>query len=74
MAYMLYHRYKAAVRDAYAGRSRDEVAQLLNETESFRRWIDALEIDRSVRAGLSEQLAAIEEAFRELSHPVASLS
>ncbi len=49
LAYMVYQRYTTAVKTAYRGRA-DVDAQHDRATE-FRKWLEALEIEASVRAG-----------------------
>jgi hypothetical protein len=34
--------------------------------ESYRQWLESLEIDDTLRAGLVEPIQTIEEAFKDL--------
>lgn len=64
MPYMIYQQYTTAIKDAYAG---DEaVSELYDQAKSNRQWLASLKIDSKLRNPLVEQLAAIEEAFKDL--------
>lgn len=64
MAYMVYQRYTTAILDAYRGST--EVAQHHQRAQSFRRWLESLDIDGAVKSALVEQARAIEAAFDRL--------
>ena len=64
MPYMIYQQYTTAIKNAYAG---DEtVPDLYEQARANRRWLASLKIDPKLRNPLVEQLAAIEEAFKDL--------
>jgi hypothetical protein len=62
---MVYQRYTTAVKSAYRGRA-DVATQHARATE-FRKWLETLEIEASVRADLVEQARALEHGFEELA-------
>ena len=67
MAYMVTARIGAAIRDGYRGESGAErIRANLDAARRTRAWLEALEIDPSIRAGLVEPIAAVEDAFAGL--------
>ena len=64
MAYMVYQQYLTAVKEAYAGSP--DVFLLAAEAQSYREWLEALEINPHIRAVLVEQARALENAFNDL--------
>ena len=64
MPYMIYQQYTTAIKDAYTGDS--SVPDLYQSARSSRQWLSSLNIDPKLRDPLVEQLAAIEEAFKDL--------
>lgn len=66
MAYMIYQQYKTAVSTGYADKSASEIADELQRAAACRGWIESLAIDPKIRAGLGEQIGAIEQALEEL--------
>jgi hypothetical protein len=61
---MVYQQYVTAVKEAYAGRP--NVDEMAKTAESYRQWLESLEIDDTLRAGLVEPIQTIEEAFKDL--------
>ncbi len=61
---MIYQQYVTAIKEAYAGRA--EVAELAKTAESYRQWLESLDIDDTLRAGLVEPIQTVEEAFKDL--------
>ena len=67
MAYMVMARIGAAIRDGYRhDQGQERVRENLEAARRTRAWLEALEIDAGVRAGLVEPIAAVEEAFAGL--------
>lgn len=64
MAYMLFQRIAASVREAYSGRP--DVEAQLEAAGAYRRWADSLAVDPGVRAALVEPVAAVEDGLREV--------
>jgi hypothetical protein len=64
MPYMIYQQYATAIKQAYEG---DEAAASLHvEATRCREWLASLKMDSKLRDPLVEQVAWIEEAFRNL--------
>jgi hypothetical protein len=61
MAYMVYQRYTTAAKRAYQGRP--NVAEQHARAVEFREWLEALDIDRTIRADLVEQARALEHGL-----------
>jgi hypothetical protein len=61
---MVYQRYTTAVKRGYAGRL--EIAAQHARAVEFRAWLEALEIDATIRADLVEQARALEHGFEQL--------
>ena len=70
MAYMIYQQYTTAVREAYLGRP-DAAAQRA-KAQSFREWLETLEISSAIRDGLVEQARVLEDAFADCSRTTAA--
>lgn len=64
MPYMIYQQYITAIKDAYTGDS--SVPELYQSALTSRQWLSSLNIDPKLRDPLVEQMAAIEEAFKDL--------
>ena len=64
MPYMIYQQYTTAIKDAYAGHS--AVSEQYHSAMASRRWLSSLNIDPKLLDPLVEQVAAIEEAFKDL--------
>lgn len=64
MPYMIYQQYTTAIKDAYAGHS--SLPELYKSAQASRQWLFSLNIDPKLRDPLVEQVAAIEEAFKDL--------
>jgi hypothetical protein len=64
MAYMVYQRYTTAVKRAY--RDRADAPEEHHRAVAFRQWLEALEIDATIRADLVEQALALEHGFDEV--------
>jgi len=65
MAYMVYQRYTTAVKRGY--RERADADEQLARSIDFRRWLESLEIDPEIRAGLVEQALALQHGFEEVT-------
>jgi hypothetical protein len=61
---MVYQQYVTAVKEAYSGRP--NVDEMAKTAKSYRQWLESLEIDDTLRAGLVEPIQTIEEAFKDL--------
>ena len=61
---MIYQQYTTAIKNAYAGHS--SVPDFYSSAKAAREWISSLNIDPKLRDPLVEQVAAIEEAFKDL--------
>jgi len=61
---MVYQQYTNAINEAYRGRP--DTARHAEKAGEFREWLESLEIDPGIRAGLVEQIAVLEEAFLSL--------
>jgi hypothetical protein len=70
MAYMIYQQYTTAIREAYLGRQ-DAAAQQA-KAQSFREWLEELEINPAIRDGLVEQARVLEDAFADCSRTPAN--
>jgi hypothetical protein len=66
MAYMIYQQYTTAVKEGYADHPQPAIAQQAAAAKSCREWMESLEINAQIRAGLVEQIRALEEAFADL--------
>ncbi len=64
MPYMIYQQYTTAIKEAYAGHS--SVPDLYNSAKASREWLSSMNIDPKLRDPLVEQIAAFEEAFKDL--------
>jgi hypothetical protein len=65
MPYMIYQQYTTAIKETYAGHP--DLARHLDSAQACREWLESLEIDPKLRHVLVEQIAALEEAFRDLA-------
>jgi hypothetical protein len=63
---MVYQQYTTAIVEGYRGRSAEEVAEHAAEARRCREWLTSLAITPSIRAGLVEQMRALEEAFGDV--------
>ena len=64
MPYMIYQQYATAIKRAYEG---DETAASMHvKATHCREWLASLKMDPKLRDPLVEQVAWIEEAFRNL--------
>jgi hypothetical protein len=64
MPYMIYQQYATAIKRAYG---EDEgIVDMVAEATSCREWLASLKIDPQLRNPLVEQIAWIEEAFKDL--------
>ena len=61
---MVYQRYTTAVKRGYA--DRPDVGSQYQRAVEFRLWLEALEIDDTIRAELVEQAQALEHGFQQL--------
>ena len=64
MPYMIYQQYTTAIKEAYAGDA--AVSKNYEAAKSCREWLESLKIDPKLREPLVEQIAALEEAFKDL--------
>ena len=64
MPYMIYQQYTTAIKEAYAGE--EAVSENYEAAKSCREWLESLRIDPKLREPMVEQIAAIEEAFKDL--------
>ncbi len=64
MPYMIYQQYTTAIKEAYAGQA--AVSENYEAAKSCREWLESLQIDPKLREPMVEQIAAIEEAFKDL--------
>ena len=62
---MVYQQYTNAIMEAYKGR--DDVAAMAETAESYRKWLESLEISSNLRIALIEPIETIEEAFKDLA-------
>jgi hypothetical protein len=62
---MIYQQYITAIKRSY--RDSDAVAELLMEAKRTRKWLASLELESQMLGPIVEPIAAIEEAFRDLS-------
>jgi hypothetical protein len=61
---MVYQRYTTAVKRAY--RDHPDAAAQHGRAVETREWLEALEIDPTIRAELVEQVLALEHGFEEI--------
>jgi hypothetical protein len=64
MPYMIYQQYATAIKEAYA--EDEAVAGMFTTAKECREWLASLKIDPQLRDPLVEQIAWIEEAFKDL--------
>ena len=64
MPYMIYQQYATAIKKAYEGD--DSATSMHDKATKCREWLASLKIDPKLRDPLVEQVAWIEEAFRNL--------
>ncbi|MGB3716645.1 MAG: hypothetical protein WA996_19670 [Candidatus Promineifilaceae bacterium] len=64
MPYMIYQQYATDIKKAYDGD--DTVASMHDQATQCREWLASLKMDPKLRDPLVEQVAWIEEAFRNL--------
>ncbi len=64
MPYMIYQQYATAIKRAYG--EDDGIVDMVAEATSCREWLASLKIDPQLRNPLVEQIAWIEEAFKDL--------
>lgn len=64
MPYMIYQQYITAIKENYAGHK--DLDRLYQEAKNYRKWLENLQIEKSLRDGLAEPISAIEGAFKDL--------
>ncbi len=64
MGVMIYQQYTTAIKEAYA--TRENVAAQHAEAARCRAWLESLDISPRLRDSLVEEIAALEEGFREV--------
>ena len=64
MPYMIYQQVATAIKGAYKGSG--SVPEMYTSARAAREWLASLEIDPGLRDPIVEQVAWIEEAFRDL--------
>lgn len=64
MPYMIYQQYTTAIKQAYAADK--SAADHYARAKQCREWLASLKIDAKLREPLVEQMAALEEAFKDL--------
>ena len=63
---MVYQRYTTAVKRAY--QDRPDLPEQHARADEFREWLEALDIDTTIRAELVEQARALEHGFEMAAH------